>query len=244
MKWIKIISQFLLVAGIIFLLAFTNTRYSNKTCMDYRINLADENTSLITRGEIILLMESIQDSIVGTTINEVPIYEIERKIESLNDVQNAEVYINMEGMLYIDIYQKKAIVRISPKEGEDFYMCSEGSRFNLSSNYSEHIIVANGNLEDSIDFFNALELADYISSDSLWKSQIIQIYFKENKEIELIPRVGNHIILFGSIHDYRDKFKKLRLFYKKGAMKLGWNKYQQLNLKYKDQIVCKKNNYE
>ena len=63
MKWIKILSQFLFVGGIIFLLAFTNTRYSNKTCIDYRINLADENTSLITRGQIISLIKSIQDSL-------------------------------------------------------------------------------------------------------------------------------------------------------------------------------------
>ena len=163
MKWIKIISQFLFVGGIIFLLAFTNTRYSNKTCVDYRINLADENTSLITRGEIILLMESIQDSIVGTTINEVPIYEIERKIESLNDVQNAEVYINMEGMLHIDVIQKKAIVRISPKEGKDFYMDSEGSIFGLSSITIQSILlVANGNIQDSIDYMTVLDLAKYI----------------------------------------------------------------------------------
>ena len=77
MKWIKIISQLLFVGGVVFLLAFTNTRYRNKTCVDYRINIANENTSLINRGEIILLMESINDSIVGTTITEVPIYEIE-----------------------------------------------------------------------------------------------------------------------------------------------------------------------
>ena len=178
MKWIKIISQFLFVGGIIFLLAFTNNRYSNKTCVDYRINLADENTSLITRGEIILLMESIQDSIVGTTITEVPIYEIERKIESLNNVQNAEVYINMEGILHIDVIQKKAIVRISPKEGKDFYMDSEGSIFGLSHNYTEHLLIANGNIQDSTDYMTVLDLAKYISSDSLWNAQIVQIYLK------------------------------------------------------------------
>ena len=137
MKWIKIISQLLFVGGVVFLLAFTNTRYRNKTCVDYRINIANENTSLINRGEIILLMESINDSIVGTTITEVPIYEIERKIESINYVQNVEVYINMEGMLHIDVIQKKAIVRISPIDGKDFYMDSEGSIFGLSHNYTE-----------------------------------------------------------------------------------------------------------
>ena len=240
MKWIKIISQVLFVGGIIFLLAFTNTRYSNKTCIDYRINLADESTSLITRSEIILLMKSIQDSIVGTTITEVPIDEIERKIESLNDVQNAEVYINMEGMLHIDVIQKKAIIRISPKEGKDFYMDSEGSIFGLSHNYTEHLLIANGNIQDSTDYMTVLDLAKYISSDSLWNAQIIQIYLKDNKEIELVPRVGNHTILLGDITNYQEKLRKLYLFYEKGVNQVGWNDYKEINLKFRNQIICVK----
>jgi len=240
MKWIRIISQFLFLGCIIFLLAFTNTRYSNNTCVDYRINLADENTSLITRGEIILLMESINDSIVGTTIAEVPIYEIERKIESLNDVQNAEVYINMEGMLHIDVIEKKAIVRVSPKIGNDFYMDVQGSIFALSNNYTKHLLVASGNIQDTADYIAVLNLAKQISSDSLWSSQIMQIYIKENKEIELIPRVGNHKILFGDISDVEEKLRRLYLFYKKGVNQVGWNDYEEINLKFKNQIVCVK----
>jgi len=240
MKWIRIISQFLFLGVIIFLLAFTNTRYCNNTCVDYRINLADENTSLITRGEIILLMESINDSIVGTTIAEVPIYEIERKIESLNDVQNAEVYINMEGMLHIDVIQKKAIVRVSPKIGNDFYMDAQGSIFALSNNYTKHLLVASGNIQDTADYIAVLNLAKQISSDSLWSSQIMQIYIKENKEIELVPRVGNHKILFGDISDVEEKLRRLYLFYKKGVNQVGWNDYEEINLKFKNQIVCVK----
>ena len=240
MKWIRIISQFLFLGGIIFLLAFTNTRYSNNTCVDYRINLADENTSLITRDEIILLMESINDSILGTTIAEVPIYEIERKIESLNDVQNAEVYINMEGMLHIDVIQKKAIVRVSPKIGNDFYMDAQGSIFALSNNYTKHLLVASGNIQDTADYIAVLNLAKQISSDSLWSSQIMQIYIKENKEIELVPRVGNHKILFGDISDVEEKLRRLYLFYKKGVNQVGWNDYEEINLKFKNQIVCVK----
>tara|TARA_B100001057_G_scaffold336063_1_gene336842 strand:- start:9 stop:734 length:726 start_codon:yes stop_codon:yes gene_type:complete len=240
MKWIKIISQSLFLGGIIFLLAFTNTRYSNKTCIDYQINLSNEKTSLITRGEIILLMESIKDSIVGTTISEVPICEIERKIESLNDVQNAEVYINMEGILHIDVTQKKAILRISPKEGKDFYMDSEGSIFGLSHYYTEHLLVANGNIQDSTDFMNILDLVKYISSDSLWNAQIVQIFLKDNKEIELVPRVGNHTILLGDINNYQEKLRKLYLFYEKGVNQVGWNDYKEINLKFRNQIVCVK----
>ena len=240
MKWVRIISQILFVVGLIFLLSFTHQRHNEKRCVDYRIELVDENTSLVTRGEIILLMESIQDSIVGKFINEIPIFAIEQKIEALNNVKNAEVFIDMDGILHVDVDQKKAILRISPVGRKDFYMDAKGSIFNLSTNYTEHILVANGNIEDSTDFYDALTLANYISSDSLWKSQIIQIYFKKNKEIELIPRVGNHSIVLGDITNYEDKFRKLFLFYQRGVNQVGWNNYKEINLKFKNQIVCVK----
>ena len=240
MKWVRVISQILFVVGLIFLLSFTHQRHNEKRCVNYRIELVDENTSLITRGEIILLMESIQDSIIGKFINEIPIFDIEQKIEALNTVKNAEVFVNMDGILHVDVDQKKAILRISPVGRKDFYMDAKGSIFNLSTNYTEHILVANGNIEDSTDFYDALTLANYISSDSLWKSQIIQIYFKKNKEIELIPRVGNHSIVLGDITNYEDKFRKLFLFYQRGVNQVGWNNYKEINLKFKNQIVCVK----
>ena len=240
MKWIKIISQLLFVTGLIFLLSFTNKRHSTKQCIDYRIYLPNENSSLITRGDIILLMESIQDSIVGKLANEIQIFEIERKIEALKNIKNAEVYVDMNGTLHIEVDQKKAIVRVKPNEKEEFYMDANGSTFSLSSNYTEHLLIANGNINDSSDFNNVLALARYISSDSLWKSQIVQIYFKENKEIELIPRVGNHTILLGDINGYKDKFRKLHLFYDKAANQVGWNNYKEINLKFRNQIVCVK----
>ena len=65
-------------------------------------------------------------------------------------------------------------------------------------------------------------------------------YIKENKEIELIPRVGNHNILLGNINGYEEKFKKLKLFYSEGVKQTGWNNYKEINLKFKDQIVCVK----
>tara|TARA_B100001063_G_C16734960_1_gene541461 strand:+ start:571 stop:1296 length:726 start_codon:yes stop_codon:yes gene_type:complete len=240
MKWVKIISQILFVVGLIFLLGFTNQRHSEKRCVDYRIELADENISLITRGEIILLMESIQDTIVGKLVNAIPIFDIERKIEGLKNVKNAEVFIDMEGMLHVEVNQKKAVVRVSPEGSEDFYMDANGSMFSLSTNYTEHLLIANGNIEDSVDFSNALILANYISSDSLWQSQIVQIYFKENKEIELIPRVGNHTILLGDVENYKDKFRKLYLFYEQGVNQVGWNNYKEINLKFRNQIICVK----
>jgi len=62
----------------------------------------------------------------------------------------------------------------------------------------------------------------------------------EANEFELIPRVGAHLILFGSIDNYERKFRNLKIFYEQGLNNIGWNKYEKINLKFDNQIVCTK----
>jgi cell division protein FtsQ len=59
-------------------------------------------------------------------------------------------------------------------------------------------------------------------------------------EIELVPRVGQHIIYLGQIDGYEEKLERLLIFYEKGLSQTGWNQYTGISLKYKDQVVCTK----
>jgi cell division protein FtsQ len=87
---------------------------------------------------------------------------------------------------------------------------------------------------------NLYRLTMYITPDKFLKAQIAQIYVNEQGEFELIPRVGSHVILLGSAEDLDDKFRRLFAFYKFGLNKIGWNKYNVINIKYKNQVVCSK----
>jgi cell division protein FtsQ len=84
------------------------------------------------------------------------------------------------------------------------------------------------------------EVALFLKNNDFWDSQIEQIYVNESNQLELVPRVGNHIILIGSSDDLAVKMNKLMIFYKEGINKTGWDKYSQINLKFKDQVICTK----
>ena len=83
-------------------------------------------------------------------------------------------------------------------------------------------------------------LSKYVHNSSFWRSQISQIYVNENGDFEFSPRVGKHIIVFGSIENINEKFENLMTFYRKGLNKTGWNEYSIINLKFKNQVVCTK----
>jgi cell division protein FtsQ len=59
----------------------------------------------------------------------------------------------------------------------------------------------------------------------------------------LVPQVGSHTIIFGSARsdeEVKEKMDKLKVFYQEGLPFEGWNKYETINLKFRNQIVCKK----
>lgn len=87
---------------------------------------------------------------------------------------------------------------------------------------------------------NLYKLSAFITKDKFLKAQIEQIYVDPNGEFELIPRVGTHTILMGRADNLEDKFERLFVFYRMGLSKTGWSRYNIINIKFKDQVVCSK----
>ena len=79
-----------------------------------------------------------------------------------------------------------------------------------------------------------------IESDAFLKAQITAVEFDDNDDLIVYPRVGNHKIILGSSKDLDSKFEKLKVFYRQGLEKVGWDRYSQINLKFENQIVCTK----
>ena len=240
MNWMRKIFNVFLLGALFFLLAFTKVQHDAYPCKGVSIILENEATSFLTRGEVLQIINSLVDSIHGLPLNKLPLYEIEKTIEQHALIAAADVFVLLNGDLIVTVTQKEPMVRVQNMQGKSYYLDIDGKPFPLSSNYTKRLMVANGNIIDSIDVAVVSKVAKYIHQNEFWKAQIIQLHINENKEIELIPRVGNHIILLGDQEEMEAKFEKLMLFYQKGVQQTGWNKYSIINLKYKNQLVCVK----
>ena len=80
----------------------------------------------------------------------------------------------------------------------------------------------------------------FLKENPFWNAQIQQINVTASKELELVPRVGEHIIFMGKPGNYENKFDRLKTFYKKGLNQVGWNKYSRISLEFENQIICTK----
>lgn len=102
--------------------------------------------------------------------------------------------------------------------------------------------------ENYIFLYKLINFVKYIEDSDFWNAQIVQInvlggsdgvYNKYREpEIELIPRVGDHVVLLGWIDGYEEKLDKLMAFYRKALSHEGWDKWNYINLKFDNQVVC------
>ena len=74
----------------------------------------------------------------------------------------------------------------------------------------------------------------------LTPEQVEQIHVTPKQEIVLVPRIGNHIIEIGKADNLEKKLAKLEEFYKEGLNKVGWNKYNKINIEFDKQVICTK----
>jgi len=255
MKKILNISMWLIIiAGLAVLVGFIESEHKKITCKGLLVEIDYGKAEiLISEADISKRIHEKFDTLVGKKISEINSVTIENDINGIDFIESADVYSTLTGLMKIKVTQRNPIVRVMNKYGQNYYIGEKGNLIPVKYGYSSRVPVASGNI--SLRFSDTLnlrlstinselkdlyQLSTYIYNDVFLKAQIEQIYVNQDKEFELVPKVGRHLVLFGGLNDMETKFDKLKIFYDKGIRKAGWNTYKTINLKFKDQVICEK----
>ena len=251
------------IAGLTSSWAFVSKSERNIVAKTLNISIHNNDENLfLSENDIKAFFSERKDSLLLNQYKNINIPELEKSLNSHPAIGNAEVAADINGEIKIDITQRTPVLRIINKDGESFYIDSQTKLMPLNDNYSARVIIASGFIYEpfsrryqySVDQIKKSEtfkevsllddiydVADFINKDSVLTNLIHQIYVNEEKEIELFPVIGNQKIVFGSATDVAEKFNKLKLFYTEGMNKAdSWTKYSNINLKYKNLVVCTK----
>jgi len=187
--------------------------------------------------------------LVSARKSDIKLDEMEAALERNPFVEKADISMDLSGKLMIKVLQRNPSLRIVNQQGQSYYVAKNGFKMPLNSEFAPRVLIANGNIAETlVDTAYArsrilkdlLAIAAFCNADKFWHSQIEQLYVDNFMDIILIPKVGNHSIVFGSGEDLELKFGQLKTFYLKGLNNIGWDKYKSINLKYKGQIVAEK----
>ncbi|WKK79587.2 cell division protein FtsQ/DivIB [Marivirga arenosa] len=236
---------------IIFLvtIGFVSKKQNEVLCKKIIINIENQQGNFFLNEADInsLLTKNGNEMILNLPYEKFKLKDLEERVNAHKFIQTAEVYRDLAGNMMVDAVQARPIARIFDPNGEDHYISDQGKILPVSDRFTARVMVLSG------DFFNPyLEkdmLADqagkdlfhfikFIEQDKFWSAQFAQLEVDDRGIINIYPQVTKQLIEFGTVYNYSDKLSKLKIFYDKILPDRGWNRYDRVNLQFKEQIIC------
>lgn len=264
MKKILAISFWVLLsAGIIALMSFAVHMHGARKCDKVEISIKRRNADLFLKEESIRSMLTEKGEMpLGRSVSEIDVPHLEKIMLTHPSVESGEVYISVSGQVNIQLTQRRPVARLITSTGESYYIDDRGYTMPCSDEYTAPVLLVNGafadtyaaNYHKSLDRYSldsalntpsllddVWQLAKRIDADTFFRAQIVQVNITPQKEIVMVPRIGNQLIVMGDISDADEKLRKLYLFYREGLSRTGkWDLYSRIDLQYKNQVVCTK----
>lgn len=223
---------------------------------DINVETHDEMVFL-TQQDVLERLKNMQLIWEEQIYQDMDIDAIEYALKNMPEISNASVFFKLNGNWEINCKLRVPIARVVDSVGASFYIDSEMKMMPLSRKYSARVIPVTGyfskkNFKE--EFFlihneslinkNFLEdvyrITNYVCKDEVLSALITQIEINKKGDFELITLLGDQRVIFGKAVNIEEKFEKLKIFYKNGISKTGWDLYREINIKFKDQIVCTK----
>ena len=241
-----------LLAGIAALLFFSVRRKSNAgvQALVVTIDAINGESQLITEKEVRQLISVASGkSVTEKTIRTLNTRKLEHKLNKDSRIERADFYFDSNNRLHVHIKQKQPLMRVISEGRQPYFIDVNGRKIPVTRGCEVRVPVVTG-IRDTFKagFLNdarpsrlkdVFRLLDYAREDDFMYALIEQVHVQADstQDMIIIPKIGREQIVFGGLEDMKAKFVKLKIFYRDGLPRLGWNRYSKLNLKMTSQVV-------
>ena len=232
----------LLIIIILFLYSFSIKRNKQKKISNIEIEFEGGKNFFLTHKSVNKLLIQNNKEVKKQSKSMLTLHKLENKVLKNPYVEEANVFITLEGLLKTYIKQREPLVRIIT-DTENYYVDKYGVKIPLSSKYSARVPLVIG-VNSSKDVKEITELVKLFSKDDFLKKEIISIKKTLEKEYIFGVRSGSYKINFGKCVNVDEKIKKIKAFYNKALLDKTIHNYKTINVKYHNQVVCTKQNLD
>lgn len=237
------------------LVAFTEYRNSSKICSDLLISIeqgekADgeqENNYFIEKENVEdIITEKGREPVEGEKLIHINVSNVENRVKMDKFVKDVEVSKTLKGELEVKVTQRRPIARFIRSDSA-FYVSDQGVFLPMSNRYSARVVLISEQGKSPYFLSNELknesdslfyDLLTEIDRDDFFNKIVSEIIIKEDGQLWIRPQVSRQMIVWGLPVDTKSKYERLKKLYKDILPSKGWNKYQLVNLSFKDQIIC------
>lgn len=222
-------------------------QFSNTRCKDIKVTVHDSlQTRFVTEKAVKEYLAEEYRGLVGKPLSKVDLHKVENILVNKTTIQTCNAFITADGYLNVTVTQRKPAVRFQ-NPGGGFYCDQQGSLIPIQPTYAADVPIIDGHIPvDTTGTPDAQWLKDIVSmtrqieADPIWREAISQIHCNEKTDLIIVTEVGEEKFIFGQPKDVSSKLEKMQLYYEMIATDPE-KKYDTVDLRFGNQIVCKNN---
>ena len=230
------IKTFLLIGAAFFLFAFAKQRNNARVLSEVNLHFTNSENLYLTEEAVnkLLIQNEVRAKSVGKEA--LDLSKVESILEAHDMIENAEVFVSVDGKMGAEITQRKPLARVLGNR--DFYLDRKGSKMPLSNYYSARVPLVTGVSE--VQLQEVYPLMEFISKDSFLTKHVTGLHRQANGRYEIYLRQHDFIVFLGAVKDIELKFKNFKAFYRKALKDQQLEAYKKVDLQFGNQVVCTK----
>ncbi len=238
----------ILASGSLFLLVAAMNARTSIPCAAVEIKFRNaQGEKYVSRASIARALDDRgSEALKGRSVREMDLLEMEKRLERDPWIKNAELYMDGKHVLHVTIVEQTPLARVFTASGESFYIDSGLNRIPLNERYTPRLPVFTGltlgkypwGSRDSLKLSEVREIVKHMTADSFWMAQIEQSDLDPQYGFIMIPKIGEHRIIFGEGKEVAQKFHNLLVFYRQVLSRTGWSSYATVDLRFAGQVVA------
>ena len=233
--WINI-RLLMIIAVIIGLFSFTSYRNERRKIRNTEVVFVGENTLFIKPEMVNKLLIEKNKELKTISKVDLDLKELEKSVNKQEMIQNADVFVSVDGVLKAVVKQKTPVGRVFDEAGS-FYIDCKGNKMPLSDNYTARVPLVSGEI-NAINKEKLAEVLNMITQDDFLKKNIIGLQVLQNGSLILENRNYDFQIDFGRTINIEKKFNNYKAFFQKAVSDSTLKNYRRINLKFTKQVVC------
>lgn len=238
----------------VFLLVAAIKTKPERLCKGIEISIHGvSNNFFVDKNDILKTIASLEKTNpVGKAMGAFNLKHLEDQLDKDVWIKSAQLFFDNNDILQVIVQEREPVARVFAASGETFYIDDELAMLPLSEKFSARLPVFTNfpsgkkilSGADSSLLMDIKTISLAIQNDSFCMAMIEQVDITAQRTFEMIPKIGNQLIVFGDATDTETKLVKLKLFYKEIMVKAGWDHYSIINVQYKNQVVAKRKGAE
>jgi cell division protein FtsQ len=230
------IKTFLLIGVVFFLFAFAEKRNHARVLSEVNLHFTNSENLYLTEEAVnkLLIQNEVRPRSIGKET--LDLSRVETLLESHDMVENAEVFLTVDGKMGAEITQRQPLARVMASA--PFYLDRQGLMMPLSQYHSARVPLVTGVKEEQLEELHPLMA--FINADEFLTQHVTGINRQPNGKYEIHLRRLDFEVVFGEVKDIELKFKNFKAFYQKALKDKKLDAYKKVDLQFGNQVVCTK----